>query len=182
MMDQLWMAAAAGDAQTVERLVSAQPDLVIARDGHGDTALALAARWGHATLVASLLARGADPNAARTGRDEGVSPLEWACTARGTPEIVALLLQHGADPRRLVHHHGAAPITVLHTAARYGHTEIVRLLLAHGADPATTCGGGDYGYQGLTPLQVAAKEGHRSTVDLLRSAGETGDAPMSASP
>src|SRR6266542_4283023 len=68
----------------------------------GDTGLVAAATAGDATLVGTLLAAGADPDAP----DEwGRTPL--ACAARaGYPDVVAALLAAGSDPWRL----GAAHI------------------------------------------------------------------------
>jgi len=64
---------------------------------------------------------------------------------------------------------------VLHSAARWGHTEVIELLIAHGADVHATCGEGDYGCRGYTPLQVAAKRGHRDAVAVLLARGAHGD-------
>ncbi|MCA8958041.1 MAG: ankyrin repeat domain-containing protein, partial [Planctomycetes bacterium] len=61
---------------------------------------------------------------------------------------------------------GAAPdVEALAWAAGRGREDVVRLLVQKGADPNLTT------YDGVTPLQVAAAMGRRSTVDLLLRLG-----------
>jgi ankyrin repeat protein len=61
------------------------------RDGHGTSALALAAEMGFKEAVEVLLAAGADPNA----RDSaGLTALDLA-EEHGSHDIAAALLRHG---------------------------------------------------------------------------------------
>jgi uncharacterized protein len=168
---QLCGAAAKGDLAAVKAVLAKGQDLVNGQDGTGDVALGHAARWGHRDVVQYLLEQGADPRITRGGRDQGWSALFWACGSRANPEIISMLLDHGADVYARANHHGAAADTVLHCAARFEHPEVVELLLARGADLSATCGDGDYGYNGFTPMQVAAKRENRGVVALLCAHG-----------
>jgi ankyrin repeat protein len=79
---------------------------------------------------------------------------------------VRLLLDGGADVNAKARQHGATDDTPVRNAARFGKTEVARLLLAGGADLHTCLGDGDYRARGFTPLHVAARGGHRETVEL----------------
>ena len=111
-------------------------------------------------MVEVLLARGADPNKARTG---SVFTPCYIAAAKGHAGVVELLLARGADPNKACTDHGATPCWA---AAAEGRVEIVRLLVAHGASlrampplhPATPPALATYlnGAHEWTPLHVAA--------------------------
>jgi ankyrin repeat protein len=107
-----------------------------ARSGDGFTALHLAAYFGGAETVRSLLAAGADPDA-DAANPFAVRPLHSAVSVRDHASVRALLAA-GADPN--VRQQGG--YTPLHSAAHSDDAELVRLLLAHGADPALTADDG----------------------------------------
>ena len=98
----------------------------------------IAAEQGHAGVVEVLLARGADPNKART--DDGTTPCCIAA-ARGYVEIVRLLvargaslramppLQSGTPPALAAYLHGAREWTPLHVAADARDVAALRSLL-----------------------------------------------------
>uniref|UniRef100_A0A0D9UXB4 Uncharacterized protein n=1 Tax=Leersia perrieri TaxID=77586 RepID=A0A0D9UXB4_9ORYZ len=92
-----------------------------------ETALLLAATFGHTSTAAYLLDRGADPST--PDPDGGETPLHWAAY-NGDSELARLLLVRGADV-------GAANArgTALHVATAQGHAAVVGVLLDHGADP-----------------------------------------------
>lgn len=88
-----------------------------------------------------------------------------------------MLIENGADvnaarlPRRYTGEKtrssvavGTSGSTALHFAAANGHTEVLRILLAYGADPAAR------EKYGLTPDQLAAKNGHSDAAGLLQDA------------
>ena len=139
----LMFAARAGDAASVQLLVTAGTD-VDAVDAWGLSALALAAHAGQREVAESLLAAGADPNAAGAG----FAPLHAAVMHRDQ-RLVAALLENGADPdarvrnwtptRRASRDHHFSPALVGATpfwlAARFREPGIMRLLARHGADP-----------------------------------------------
>jgi ankyrin repeat protein len=91
------IAASAGDAALIQLLVDARPDLVDlpVAGGAGSTPLMLAAGAPHANVVATLIALGADVNAANTN---GFTSLHFAIEDGADPEVTRLLLDADADP------------------------------------------------------------------------------------
>ena len=74
---------------------------------NGDSALCVAAYWGHDTVVAILLSHGADVNRAD---NDGKSPL-FLAAVNGHDAVLAVLLSHGADVNQ-VDNDGLKPIDV----------------------------------------------------------------------
>lgn len=152
--------------------------------------LADAAEAGDVAAVRSMLAAGADANAAQSdgttalhwaayhddlemanrlleaGADAdarnryGVPPLSSACTNRNG-QLVRLLVEAGADANAVLD----GGETVLMTAARAGDVSSVQALLEAGADPTAE------ERNGQTALMWAAAEGHAQVVDVLIEAG-----------
>lgn len=91
----------------------------------GSTPLHLAAMSRDRRKVETLLAEGADPNAAN---DRGETPLHWAAQA-GSVDIVTALLNAGADPMR----QDDVGYTPERTARTGGHNEAAEVL-RRGAD------------------------------------------------
>jgi ankyrin repeat protein len=139
----LLFAARAGDLESAQRLVEAGANVNDA-DAWGISATTLAAHSGYTELVEFLLARGADPNAARPG----FAALHEAIMRRDE-RMVRALVTHGADTnirlqtwtptRRSSDDYNFAPELVGATpfwlAARFDEPAVMRLLLEHGADP-----------------------------------------------
>src|SRR5439155_15420097 len=110
----------------------------------GISATTLAAHSGFGDVVALLLDKGADPNAA----PNGFTALHEAIIRRDET-MAAALLDHGADAngrlkswtptRRSSHDYNFPPELVGATpfwlAARFDEPNVMRLLLKHGADP-----------------------------------------------
>lgn len=119
-------------------------------------------------VAAVLLDAGADPN---TESLEGGTVLHIAVD-RSSPHLVGILLQRGADPDAM-NRSGSNP---LHLAASDGNAAIIELLLAYGADPGTPDE-----LQGLTPRQIAARNGHDTALQMLRDAAEKSVAEVSES-
>jgi ankyrin repeat protein len=146
-------AARDGDLDRVRGLLAlgTDPD----RPVSNGSALAHAAREGHAKVVELLLKSGADIEGGN-----GLSPL--ACAARtGQDEIVRLLIERGAD----IEGDTDGPGTALFQASEKGLLPTVRLLLGLGAavDAKTE--------KRATPLLVAAADGHLDVVVQLIEAG-----------
>ena len=160
--DHIHQAAENGNVVLVRWFVLVRPDLLDARDAHGNTPLHRAARGGDASVADALLAAGADANAKDT---EGGTPLHWAADG-GDADVVKALLTAGAD----VNAKDAKGQTPLHWAAHWGRADVVKTLLTAGAD-ANAKDARDW-----TPLHQAAEGGDTSVVDALLTAGADANA------
>jgi ankyrin repeat protein len=139
----LMFASRVGDLASAKLLVAAGAD-VNDQDAWGVSALVLAAHSGYRELVAFLLDKGADPNAATAG----FAALHLAIMRRDE-EMARVLLARGANPnaplrtwtptRRSSKDFNFAPELVGATpfwlAARFSQPAVMRLLAKHGADP-----------------------------------------------
>ena len=147
-------AASLGDGELVLCTVREQPDRLDRPNRAGWTPLMYACYYGHAPVVHSLLACGADPAAAEP---RGRTPL--ALTAcRGHDEVLLTLLGRGAD----IECRDARDWTPLHLATDAGHRSTVELLLAEGANANALDR-----QRGYTPLLLAAAAGHELVVFAL---------------
>ncbi|HEX8070826.1 MAG TPA: ankyrin repeat domain-containing protein [Pyrinomonadaceae bacterium] len=128
---ELYEAAAAGDAETVRRLLQAGVDVNVVVNVSCPTPccnvspLMAAAEAGHVGVVFLLLRHGAEVNAQDS---VGWTPLMRAAAARHL-EVARLLLAYGAD----VYRKNDAGETALTWAQCKGATDIVELLIAAGA-------------------------------------------------
>ena len=138
----LLFAARSGDVDSAKLLLAAGANVNDA-DAWGVSAAVLAAHSGFGELLAFLLERGADPNAAAAG----FTALHAAIMQRSLA-MATTLLARGADPnaplktwtptRRSSKDFNFAPELVGATpfwlAARFSQPDVMRLLLKHGAD------------------------------------------------
>ncbi|KAJ6004615.1 hypothetical protein N7540_012984 [Penicillium herquei] len=150
----LHMAAAANLADLIEPVAPEDKDIAI-RNGNGDTALHLAARWGHVIAGKLLRRKGADQVAKN---HSGKTPLGEAASG-GHLEFVEWLLDEGVDLGR--NGDGAT----LQAASLGGYAGVVEILVGAGAD--VNAQGGYYG----NALQAAASNGSAETVQILLEAG-----------
>lgn len=174
----------AGDAETVGRIVTADPALASARGLDGVSALLHARYRVHREVLDALLA--ADPemdvfDAAALGHidrlrhrleedpsrvtavaADGFTALHLAAFF-GKTEAARVLLEGGASASA----YGANDFAnqPLHAAAAGRHIEVCRLLLAAGADVNATQ------HAGYTPLHEAAGSGDVELAELFLSAG-----------
>ncbi|MGA2550110.1 MAG: ankyrin repeat domain-containing protein [Burkholderiaceae bacterium] len=147
------IAARRGDGALFELVMGAQPDVNLGNIA-GVTPLMSAAYSGHAELLEALLKSGADIDA--TDRIHKTAAIYAAGT--GHTECVIALLAKGIPVDRRYDHDE----TLLMWAAGFGNTETVKTLLAKGADPTLKDD------RGMTPAQIAEKEGHADVAALLR--------------
>ncbi|KAM6986089.1 uncharacterized protein ankrd50l [Aplochiton taeniatus] len=157
-------AAWGGHADAVRLLLDAGAE-VDGCDAEGRTALRAAAWGGHEEILRTLLDYGAQVD--RADR-EGRTPL-IAAAYMGHREAVEILLDHEAevdladgDGRSAL---SVAALCVPTAAGVKGYGEVVSLLLERGANPAHR------DQDGMTPLLLAAYEGHEEVVELLLEAG-----------
>lgn len=179
-------AVEAGDARVVSEFLGKGIDPNTSDQG-GQTALMIASRLGHESLVALLVERKADLARRSPQGDtalmmaslkghvgvarilvergapvsqEGWAPLHYAAF-EGRDRMVRFLLDKGADKDAL------APngYTALMLAARNGHTDAARILLQDDADFRVQSP------DGATALKIAQAKNDRALVELLRRAG-----------
>ena len=187
----LQAAAARGRSRRdLELLLEARADLSAANK-YGETALHLAARFGHVEAVRALTELGANIDA---GDKKGDTPLHHAAHG-GSVATIEALVALGADVNAMSDGQGA-PALPIHRAATEGHVPALEALLRLGADlkdPATARALGlaaRYGrvncIQALvsqradprsaygedhTPMHYAAIGGYPAAVELLASLG-----------
>ena len=121
-----------------------------------------AASKGNIEEIKSLLARGADVNAAYDSfwKADGLTALREAAE-KGHTETVRWLLEHSANVNAVDENNGVA----LHGAAVEGHTETVQCLLEHGANVDAANG------FNMTALMLAAWNGKTEAVRCLLEHG-----------
>ena len=167
-MNKMIAAIVAGDARAAKRLLKAdaglatrliaKPKLYHSGIFHwiyvGDTALHLAAAGYRVEIARTLLASGADPNAAESKRRS--NPLHYAADgfitgpawdAKRQVETIRCLLHHGAD----IHSEDLNGATPLHRAVRTRCAAAVRCLLQAGSDPMMR------NKSGSTPFHLAVQ-------------------------
>jgi ankyrin repeat protein len=152
----------------VAALVTAFAGSLVLGAAPTSTPVADAARSGDVEAVRSLLARGADANAAH---GDGMSALHWAAE-RGDPKMAEALVHAGAtvDAVTRIGHY-----TPLHVASSAGRAAVVELLLASGANAMAWTS-----TSGVTPLHLAAASGSVTAIDVLLDRGADVDAQEKA--
>ena len=142
--------------------MTADVSMARGREPFDAAALVRAAGEGDAARVESLLAAGADVNAALEGGETALI----RAASKGRVEVVRRLLEAGAAPDA----EREDGFTALSVAVFFGHAEIVRALLEGGADPTAR------GRLGATAARWALLSGHGEIAELLRSHAAPGEA------
>lgn len=153
----IFEAAALGQTQRLNDLLTESPTLVSDYSADGFTALHFAAYFSQPAAASLLIEHHADI-AAVARNPTKVMPLHSAASARNVA-VVRQLLDRGAPPNA----RQQAGWTPLHAAAQNGDLETLDLLLQHGADP-NACND-----DGKTPTKLAQEKGHEQIVDRLAS-------------
>lgn len=132
----------------------------VTRDANtGRTVLHWAAATGRTTLLANLVARGADVN---TRDNRRLSPLHSAVLC-GSAATVGMLLEGGAKVRRRTSDGWAA----LDLAAIIGHSDVAALLISHGANMVAP----SRAALEKTPFHYAVLHGHSAVVQVFVDSG-----------
>lgn len=184
MTSELFAAVAAGDRETVDRLITAKPALIHARNDDGVSVIVWARYVNQPELATALADRAGQLDlheAAAVGRTErvrelldngscgvddhapdGFTPLHYAAFF-GHLELAELLVARGATLSCVAKND--LSVTPLHSALAGRHREIARLLITSGAD---VCAKQQLGW---TPLHTAAHTGDAELAELLLSQG-----------
>jgi ankyrin repeat protein len=121
----LHMAAKTGNADTVNNLLIANPDIEAKAD-MGATPLHEAAMAGNTETVKALLSAGAKVNAPSK---YGLTAVQGAAMS-GNAETAEMLLKNGADANT----QDMTGFSPLHSAAARGHEDVIRTLLRYDAN------------------------------------------------
>lgn len=151
----IFEAAALGELAQVKSLLERYPNLLTAHSADGFTALGLGSFFGQEEVVTTLIAAGAEVNAA-SNNEFRVMPLHSA-VAIGHLAIARRLLEAGADPNA-AQQKGIRP---LHSAAHTGNLPMVELLLTHGANASLPT------EDGRTAQDFAQADGHEAVAKRL---------------
>src|SRR3954466_6616444 len=147
----------AGEFERVKAMVSADPALIDARSGTGDSAILTAVYHRQKEIVNLLVARGA------------TMTIFEACAA-GEIERVERLLElsaSGAVEGPAINAYSTDGWTALHLASFFGHPKISELLIARGADVTARSTNAN----GNTPLHAALAGNHKFVAAVLLGAG-----------
>ncbi len=140
-----------------------------AQNTHGETALAIAARWGRLPIIKLLLQAGAQVN---TAEETGITPLQSAVMA-GHIKIAQLLLDNGADINARDTKRGRTPLNwvvrmtegsvkkISEQIPVKKSLELLNLLLSRNADPAIE------DFKRITPLKWARALGLQPLAKVL---------------
>ncbi|CEP03432.1 hypothetical protein PBRA_003192 [Plasmodiophora brassicae] len=126
------------------------------------TALQMAAARAHVAIVQDLLEAGADPNAAQ--KSSRLTALHHAANSQRheAAAVIRAVVEYGADPNAV----DGDGLSSLHYACTRGNLPCVEALCQAGADPnIETCP--------MTPLMMAAAQGHDQVVQALVKCGAT---------
>jgi uncharacterized protein len=155
----LQLAAINGSAAMLDRLLKTGADVNAPLTPAGDTALMMAARTGKTDAIRVLLEAGASVN--KSEGWGGTTPLMWA-VSEGHTAAARLLIEAGADVSARSHYVAAA-----NGRGFEGRTPVARS--AEGKPEEFASGW-------LTPLMLAAREGHLDVARILVGAGADIDA------
>ncbi|MES2626166.1 MAG: ankyrin repeat domain-containing protein, partial [Pseudomonadota bacterium] len=153
-------AAVNGNARILEMLLQAGADPDMQVSATGDTPLMLAARTGIVDAVDVLLSHGADVNAKESWGS--TTPLMWA-VAENHSDVARLLLEHGANIE-------AQTKYIPPDTGRGFEGALPRDRRAEEVGPIIFASGE------LTPLLIAARDGHLDAVKMLVESGANVDA------
>ncbi|XP_055354606.1 serine/threonine-protein phosphatase 6 regulatory ankyrin repeat subunit B-like [Paramacrobiotus metropolitanus] len=155
----LQLAVERGSSTVIDQLITHYPESIHVRTEDGSTLAHIAALYGHAETMVTLLKRGVYPH---MPNKSGALALHAAARAGHASVIQSILSTRNA----FVDAKTRKNYTALHLAVEFGKVNVVEVLLGAGASPHTKGG-----TQGETPLHVAAKlpNGVLAAVSLIKS-------------
>jgi len=158
----LHAAAAKGDLAALRKALQDKGN-INARDGHGRTALHVAAHGSHRVIIRELATAGADMKA----NDSRKYDIITIAAVRNDAETVKLAIALGSDPRAITSPYDG---TALIAAAHLGHAEVVRALIAANAPLDHV---NNIGWTALMEAVVLGDGGkrHQDTLKALIDAG-----------
>ncbi|XP_067667462.1 ankyrin repeat domain-containing protein 50-like [Haliotis asinina] len=193
----LHVAILGGHTRMVKHVLAQRHVNINSRGMNGKTPLIFAAFKGHKDVFDSILDEGGDPSLVDK---KGDNILHWVCRG-GHVEMVKYVISQNFTDINSRGHYGMTPIMVV---AFKGNRRVFDLVLSKGADTSLVdnncdnilhwvCRGGQVemvkyvisqnftdinsrGHYGMTPIMVAAVQGHRQVYDLVMSKG--GDASL----
>ena len=151
----LFEAAVLGRVDRIADILRTSPERASEYAPDGFTPVALAAFFGQSASATTLIAAGADVNAAARNPLK-VTALHAAVAGRRL-DIVAAVLAAGADANA----QQQAGFRPIHEAANQSNTLLAELLLAHGADPTLPDD------SGKSAIDVARDKGHAEFAEWL---------------
>jgi uncharacterized protein len=153
----IFEASVLGKVDRIQEILKTSPARASEYAPDGFTPVALAAFFGQPAAVKTLIAAGADVNAAAK------NPLKvaalHAAVAGGKLEIVKALLEAGADPNA----QQQAGFRPIHEAGTKANRALAELLLSHGADPSLP------NDTGTNAIDLAHEKGHEDFANWLAS-------------
>ena len=151
----IFEASVLGRVDRIQEILKSNPARVSEYAPDGFTPVALAAFFGQPAAVKTLIAAGADVNAAAKNGLK-VAALH-AAVAGGKLEIVKAVLDAGGDPNAPQQ----AGFRAIHEAGIKANRALAELLIAHGADPSLP------NDAGTTAIDLAREKGHAEFADWL---------------
>ena len=157
----LHRATAEGSELVVSQLLECGDRNLSARNNNGQSAVHLAAFFGHDSVLKCLLNHGANANILDSS---GYTPLHFACQGNKTETLKILLELGRANVTIRNQTTGWVP---LHEAAFHGYEGCAAMLLEHKAPPMPRTP------ENETPADLARHRGHHSVAALIEKAALT---------
>lgn len=154
----IFEASALGDVDRISQLLREDRSLASAYAPDGFYPVGLAAFFGHLDAVKTLIAAGADVNAA--ARNSFKVRAIHAAVAGKNMDIVRAVIAAGAD----VNAAQQAGFRPIHEAGTSGKRELAELLLKHGADPTLK------NDEGKSAIDLARDKGHTDLASWMERA------------